>query len=34
MGVQDQKDDNEMVAGTDGRLVEKECYICHKKGLI
>ena len=28
------KDENDMVPGTDGRLVENECYICHKKGHI
>ena len=26
------KDESEMVPGTDGRLVENQCYICHKKG--
>ena len=26
--------DSNMVAGTDGRIIDAECYICHKKGHI
>ena len=28
------EDDDELVPGTDGRIVENECYICRKKGNI